>query len=331
LTYSNIERERAIAWKRATGALPPGAKIAAGYSRHPDARSHDFCVPTEYASASLLPEVRATTLRLFAELGIPWHDGVGSGPSNHLLSSQVQCANALGQMVADPERIIRAFGPLLGTAEVLHIEPGRHLTFEYIGDTDYFGEAPGSRRVRGARCTSVDAAFLHRTVEGLVELILVEWKYTESYRPREVDEAKDTVRWKRYGAALTAPDCPVRTDLLDFEDLLDEPLYQLVRQQLLAHELEKAGAHGASRVRVVHVRPERNVAYQQSLHRASQRALGGTVDEVWHALLRQRDRFVSMDSSVFLNSAITSSEYVRRYGDTVPPKGLARPSEPAKT
>jgi len=52
-----------------------------------------------------------------------WHAGVGSGPSNHLLSSQVQCTNALGQMVTDPERIARAFG--LGVGEVLQIEPGR--------------------------------------------------------------------------------------------------------------------------------------------------------------------------------------------------------------
>jgi len=54
-----------------------------------------------------------------------WHAGVGSGPSNHLLSSQVQCTNALGQMVTDPERIARAFGPTLGVGEVLQIEPGR--------------------------------------------------------------------------------------------------------------------------------------------------------------------------------------------------------------
>ena len=65
---------------------------------------------------------------------------------------------------------------------MLEIEPGRFLTFEYIGDVDFFGEAVDGVRVRGSMCTSVDAAFVHRTADGVVELVLVEWKYTESYR-----------------------------------------------------------------------------------------------------------------------------------------------------
>src|SRR5690606_32959687 len=134
----------------------------------------------------------------------------------------------------------RAFGPHLMTDDVEEIEPGRFLTFEYIGDLDVFGEAPGRQRTRGSMCTSVDAAFLHRTLDGVLELVLVEWKYTESYEPRTPSPARDRTRWERYGAALTAPDGPVRSDVLDFDHLLDEPLYQLVRQQLLAHELEKA-------------------------------------------------------------------------------------------
>ncbi len=62
-------------------------------------------------------------------------------------------------MVTAPQRILRAFGPLLDIDEVLQIEPGRYLTFEYIGPTDFFHEAPTGRRVRGAHCTSVEAAF----------------------------------------------------------------------------------------------------------------------------------------------------------------------------
>jgi len=34
---------------------------------------------------------------------------------------------------------------------VLEIEPGRYLTFEYIGPEDFFGEATNGVRVRGAR------------------------------------------------------------------------------------------------------------------------------------------------------------------------------------
>lgn len=318
--YMLRERQRAMAWKRRSTAVPLEAKAPAQYvNKDGEARGlhHDYCIPAEHAAVSLLPEVREMALVLFAELGIPWHAGVGNGPGNHLLSSQVQCVNALGQMVTDPNRLARAFKALLGTAEVLQIEPGRYLTFEYIGDTDYFNEGAGGPRVRGTHCTSVDAAFLHRTDGGHVELVLIEWKYTESYRLRRPDPDKDKVRWARYGSALMAEDGPVRGDLLQFSDMLDEPLYQLMRQQLLAHALETDHAHGAERVRVVHVLPSDNLAYQQSLHRDSQRSLGTTVREVWGRLLRAPDRFVSIDSSVFLDPAITSLEYVTRYGDSV--------------
>lgn len=317
MNYNTEEKFRAVSWKRSTSTLSDSAREAAPYvgkEGKPGHKPYDFCLPPEHAALSLLPEVRDSALALFAELEIPWHAGIDGGPSNHLLSSQVQCVNALGQMVDQPERIVMAFGDLLGIGEVLQIEPGRYLTFEYIGPTDFFGEAPTGSRIRGAHCTSVDAAFLHRTLDGLVELVLVEWKYTESYPTRRPDPKKDAVRFKRYGEAFADLAGPVFDNLLTFEHILDEPFYQLVRQQLLAHALEQAGAEGAARVRVVHVLPPDNGAYQESLARTEHLVLGATVSEVWKKLLRRPDRFLSVDSSVFLDPEVTSRDYVHRYG-----------------
>jgi hypothetical protein len=316
MTYTEGERRRCSAWKSRTQTLPEPARVPAPYvgkTGHRGATSYDFCLPAEHAELNLLPEVRQPVLALFADAGIPWHAGVDGGPSNHLLSSQVQCANALGQMIDDPSRLVRAFGELLGIDEVLEIEPDRFLTFEYIGPTDFFDEAPGGR-IRGAHCTSVDAAFLHRPRDGLRELVLVEWKYTESYGLRRPDPDKDEIRRTRYGAAWSAADSPVRRGLLPFDLVLDEPFYQLVRQQLLAHELEKARAHGADLVRVLHVLPPDNEAYQASLVRPEHRALGASVSEVWQRLLVRPDRFISVDPVVFLDPEVTSAEYVSRYG-----------------
>ncbi|CAA9244469.1 MAG: hypothetical protein AVDCRST_MAG20-1898 [uncultured Acidimicrobiales bacterium] len=317
-SFRDAERAHAAAWKQRTGTLTDEARLPAPYRDKgtEDLRApYDFCLPAQHAERSLLPEVRQIALDLFAELRISWHDGSGGAPSNHLLSSQVQCVNALGQMVVEPDRLVRAFSEVLGTADVLEIEPGRYLTFEYIGPADFFGEAPLSGlRMRGAHCTSVDAAFLHRTTEGLVELVLLEWKYTEVYGRRKPAPKADEVRWGRYGRALEAADSPVDSKLLAFSDLLQEPFYQLVRQQLLAHELEKAHAHGADRVRVVHVLPERNLGYRQSLQPAHRR-LGDCVSDVWQRLLRRPDRFVQLDSSLFRDPMITSDEYVDRYQD----------------
>ena len=316
VSFTDVERERAARWKQTTPTLPDAARVPARYVGKDGVeggRPYEFCLPADHASLNLLPEVRDQALELFVELGIPWHAGVKGGPGNHLLSSQVQCVNALAQIVADPARLIRAFAPVLGTASVDEIELGRWLTFEYIGDRDLLHEAVDGVRVRGAHCTSVDAAFVHTTTDGMRELILLEWKYTEHYRQRTVTPAKDMVRFQRYGALLADPDGPINMELVGFEDLLQEPLYQLMRQQLLAHELEKAGAHGVDRVRVAHVHPAANTAYQTSLYGPRMLALGATVMEVWGRLLRRPDRFVSIDSALFADPTITSNEYAARY------------------
>ena len=142
---------------------------------------------------------------------------------------------------------------------MLEIEPGRYLTFEYIGPTDYFNEGAGKPRVRGTKCTSVDAAFLYRTSAGTTELALVEWKYTEKYTTtRKPNPGYDKTRIKRYGADYTDPAGPLRSELIDIEWMLDEPFYQLMRQQLLAWRLENDRAEGADVVRVLHVLPPDN-------------------------------------------------------------------------
>ncbi len=84
--------------------------------------------------------------------------------------------------------------------------------------------------------------------------------------------------------------------------------------ELLAHELEKTHAHGVDRVRVVHISPHDNDAYQSSLVRPEHRALGGTFGEVWQQLLVRRDRFLSVGSAHFLDPEITSADYAERYG-----------------
>ena len=323
--YATEHTKLAMAWKQRTRTLPDDARKPGVYEKH--RRPYPFCLPVEFASHNLLPEVRDGAIDLFKELDIPWHDSVAGGPSNHLRDSQVQCVNALFAMVADAERIRLAFGGAVDIAEVLPIEEGRFLTFEYIGPTDYFGEGVrGGKDVgrrRGTNCTSVDAALLYKTSTGMTELALIEWKFTESYLDvKERSASSDAVRIDRYAADLGASDSPIGPDVLSIELLLDEPFYQLMRQQLLARRLERNRVLGAEIVRVLHVLAPENAGYQDSLARAEHRALGSTVDEVWAKLLRTPDRFVHVDPKVFLDPAVTSNEYVDRYS---PAAGHASP------
>src|SRR4051794_39066322 len=135
MSYTSTQRAQASKWKMNTPTLPDAARSAAPYVGKGGSAGttlYPFCLPVEYADLNLLPEIREEALAIFADLGITWHAGVGRGPTNHLLSSQVQCVNALTAMVREPERIKAAFEHVVEIDEVLEIEPGRFLTFEYV-------------------------------------------------------------------------------------------------------------------------------------------------------------------------------------------------------
>lgn len=317
LDYARVSNERAVAWKHATSALPDEARSLGSVRGWGGSYDVDYALPAEHAAHNLLPEVRESALALFAEHDIAWHQSINGGPTNHLRSSQVQCVNALGQMMSDPERIKRAFGASLDISHVRDFgeidaaETGRYLTFEFVGGGDYFGEGV----TRGSQSTSVDAAFAYVDSHGHDALALVEWKFTET--SGSVDrsaERKAATRLKRYESALRDPDSPIDVDGIELTDLFHEPVYQLVRQQLLATALERDSAVKAGRVTVVHVLSPDNAAYQASYVAPALRTRGTTVSEVWSSLLRIPDRFVGLDPKVFLYSEVTSGEYVARYG-----------------
>ena len=314
-----VDAARAIAekWKATSAAIKTeDARRPGPYRSAPGSAVYDFCLPVEHATLNLLPEVRESALTHFRTHGIPWHASVAGCPTTHLLSSQVQCVNALGQMARDPDRITAAFGCTLDIGSVDRIGD-EHLTFEWVPDKDHLGEGRNGKLRRGAGNTSVDAAFRFTTTSGQPALALIEWKFTESYnRARRADAAADETRRGRYEQLVMDPSGPIDGDVLPFADLLDEPFYQLVRQQLLAHALEADPDEPATEVHVVHVVPPANHAYQDSLVRERHRGAGETVDAVWARLNTRHDRYHRLDPAVFLDPAITSDEYVARY--TVP-------------
>ena len=72
-------------------------------------------------------------------------------------------------MVTDPDRLVRAFAGPLGTVEVLEIEPGRHLTFEYIL-IDQINDTPEQARALAGHARKLRAKvnlIPYNTVDGL--------------------------------------------------------------------------------------------------------------------------------------------------------------------
>ena len=313
-TFAERARQRACDWKQHSPTLPDEARVPAPYIRDGNpVGCYPYCLPPPLSAYNLLPEVRAEAVQRFAADNIAWQAAIDGRPTNHLLSSQIQCVNALMPLATDPRLLVAAFGQVLPIGEPMPIEDGRYLTFEYIGAADHLAEAkPGIARERGRFCTSADAAIRYRQPDGGTEIALIEWKYTESYKGRPLAKSRND-RLDRYRPLFEAPDGPLRTDVIPYADLFVEPFYQLMRQQLLAHAMERSAELGADTVKVLHVAPATNAELQLSLTHDSHRAAGSTLYSAWRAMLRRPDRFVTLDSAQLATPAITSEEYVARY------------------
>jgi hypothetical protein len=311
--FAERARAAAVAWKHGLG--PEAQEDGPFRGLGPDADVYPFCLPTGHTELNLLTEA-AGAVGFFSARGVEWHAAIAGGPSSHLVSSQVQCVNALFAMTDDPELVKRAFGDVLPIDTVLPVEDGKYLTFEYIGQKDHLGEVPGRHRRRGANCTSADAAIRYRTPGGDIEMALIEWKYTEQYVGSKLSADRADVRRARYITHWNDPDGPVRPEVIPYDDIFVEPFYQLVRQQMLAWLMEQDHEQDATRVRVVHVAPRANEEYYASLNRDSHRAAGGDVSKVWAKMLRRPDRFEAIDSAIFTDEArqLTSPAYRSRYG-----------------
>lgn len=245
---------------------------------------------------NLAPGIREAAEAYFADLHrITWHRHV-----NHGLSSQICCLNFLMPLAKRPDVLAKVIGSALGISpprmEPVETGPGGedwYVGFEWIGERDYLNEAPTTgRRTRGANATSADAIvkFKH---EDRLETLLIEWKYTETYGS-PLGASGNPTRIERYKELVFAPDGPIRDDLgLKLDDFFWEPFYQLLRQQMLAVQMERANEAGTQRVRVLHISPYGN----KNLHKVTSsapamHALGTDAFEVFKAALVDPAAFI---------------------------------------
>jgi hypothetical protein len=178
--FLKVEKPRQAAFKLAAPYFTDAARADVIYKNHP----YPFCLPRDYAEENLLPEMRQTILAYFDRYKIKWHDGQAGKPSNHLCDSQVCCANFLFPFADKPRplaSLLRAVFPTVG--EMLPIEDGQYVVFEWIGRHNYLHEmkSPNRIRTRGANFTSADAAVMFQHTDGRKQIVLIEWKYTEAY------------------------------------------------------------------------------------------------------------------------------------------------------
>ena len=259
-----------------------------------------YRVPPTQRLLNLPTQYRDAAERLFeAKPVIQWHQH-----ANHGLSSQMCCVNFLLPFSQQPELLRSWVEHVIGEpiVEMLPVEEDRagerwFVTFEWIGEHDYLNEAkPGTVRKRGANATAADAAVRFRDLNGRIQLLLIEWKYTEKYgqplTPGE-DGRSNRTRQDRYQGIYLAPNGPIHADRgVALDDFFYEPFYQMVRQQMLAWHTESREP-GVDRVRVLHLSPSGNRALHKVTSPTLQR-FGDDAFEVFRSLLVNPDDFVSM-------------------------------------
>lgn len=269
------------------------AAIANGiYKNHP----YPFCLPRQYAEENLFKEIRQPIMAYFKRNKIKWHDGQNGKPSNHMCDSQVCCANFLFPFYDKPKALAALLKPLFpDLQEMLPIEDDQYVAIEWIGQQNYLGEkiSRNGKRTRGANFTSADAAVMFKHFNGQKQIVLIEWKYTESYFSTWLKFAKSgTDRTKIYEHLYLAADCPLDKDLIkDFDDLFFEPFYQLLRQQFLAHEMEKAHELGADIVSLLHISPGHNNDFMRVTSPELKR-IEISPTRIWAKLVKIPGRFI---------------------------------------
>jgi hypothetical protein len=258
--------------------------------------SYPFCLPRECADENLYREIRQPIMTYFARNEIKWHDGQDGKPSNHLCDSQVSCANFLFPFFDKPAALAALLRPIFPEIrEMLPIEDEQYVAFEWIGQKNYLGEkiSRNGKRTRGANYTSADAAVMFQQKDGQKQIVLIEWKYTEAYYPTWLKyAASGTDRTKIYEHLYHADDCPLSKELIPhFDNLFFEPFYQFMRQQFLAHEMEKAHELGTDKVSLLHISPAHNKDFMR-ITSPELRTVDISATKVWRKLVKNPGKFI---------------------------------------
>jgi hypothetical protein len=295
------EKSMQAEFKLNSGYFSEAARLEGVYKNKP----RPFCVPRAQAAESLFVKIRQPALAYFQWHEIKWHDGEDLQPSNHLCSSQVCCVNFLFPFADQPAALAALLTPVYpNLAHMLPVENGQYVAYEWIGLQNYLGEKipRNGKRTRGAHYTSADAIVMFQQQDSRRHIVLIEWKYTESYASSPLRYAKpsETDRLAIYAPLLDRADCPIKRESIPaWETLFYEPFYQFMRQQLLAHEMELAHELNADLVSVLHIAPAHNREFRKVTSPALQN-LGDSATQVWKSLLHSPDDFISIHTEELL-------------------------------
>lgn len=305
-------------------------------------RPYPFCLADAHSGENLWTGYRADALAYFDARAIDWHGGFKPRgldgaerrlPSGHLCDSQSFCVNVWWPFTAAPRQLAAVLSGLgYPVAEVLPmvLDPSApYVAFEWIGQRNYLGEGPGGKpiphesRTRGKNATSADAAVRFRRHDGRIEILLIEWKYTEFYAAKDIRFSRSgTDRSVTYVPHLRRADSPFAGSPVREEDLFFDPFDQLMRLQLLAAAMEREREMDADVVGVLHLAPRANRELIEGITSPQLAPLGGNIHDVWRRIVgetRFAARYVDADVLPLVTREAPDPAWAvwlqRRYGD----------------
>jgi len=284
LKYIDREREKAIE-KREELFNDPGNGIFLGKER-------EFVLSEP--ELKLWNGIRENAINYFSKNNISWWNGK-SKPSGHILSSQIACLNhlyPLRQRKDCCDAILKNIEGQINSA--LFVDTG-FIEFEKTGIKP-LGKEKSIQR--GANSTSIDALMVGEKENGKRILVLIEWKYTESYTNNSLlisESGKN--RLKVYEELLNDLNSPILCD--NFENLFYEPYYQLMRQTLLAWEMSKRKEYKADDWLHIHVIPKENYELRNTI--TSKNLNGNTLEESWKKLLKFPEKYIVISPEDFIS------------------------------
>lgn len=234
--------------------------------------------------------IRKDALDYFAHNQIVWWGDLDNQPTGHLLSSQIACLNHLFYLRQNQSASTAVLTKIHPEIEAAVTVDDGFVEFEVVGSRNYLGERS---HTRGANATSIDAIMVGKKKNGKNILVMIEWKYTEAYKP---DNKYIPARAKIYDQLLANPDSPIK--IKNFESVYYEPFYQLMRQTLLGWRMVQNQEYGCDEYIHLHVIPSGNKELKKRV--TSPGLSGETMSEAWKGVLKESQKYKIISPDEFL-------------------------------
>jgi hypothetical protein len=243
----------------------------------------------------------------------------GTEPTGHTLSAQTSCLNHLFPIRNDKEAVLALLSSFSGNfTDVLQIvtdkyEPA-YISFEQVSDSDLLNEG---HPTRGSMCTSIDACIYAVHQNGAKWLIIMSWRYAESYD--NIDKSSGPtgeIRRKRYDGLIHRSSQLICDPLQDKKNCYYyDPFYSLMRQTIWAEQMisnNKKETISADKFLHIHVVPGKNIELLGNIYSCSKKDMAST----WRSCLSYQSKYKIITPEILLSNLNHKYDKLKQYLST---------------